>query len=400
MHSLVFATILCNVPLIFTITKVSSQPQPQVLPPIYHRLLFRAIDQYGLHRHYHRQLQAHDTNGFAIPRNVMEISNSNQNPTTNQNPNIGVQNQAGDPYSHATQQNGVQNPIPNPTTIPNQNQNQNQDINGNQNYSPTSVDQNPTKVLQNQVGDPNAGSSSQDGMTTTISEPNTNPVPNPNQDINVSQNNPLNIVDQNQNKNPTVSSQTKGSDSDIQDNENNKNPGKLFGWTPNNEIMASDSKALLADEFLYAHNWVRSKYNLPPYTWDENLESIARKYLMERYDDCKVIHSNYAYGENLFWGRKLHWTPSDVVYFWYTEKDWYDFEKRTCSPPPPPSSSPRHHNRPPKICGHFTQIIWRDSLRVGCGLQRCNDRNAGMLIACEYDPPGNYANENPLEIHT
>ncbi|RYR73579.1 hypothetical protein Ahy_A02g007998 [Arachis hypogaea] len=135
--------------------------------------------------------------------------------------------------------------------------------------------------------------------------------------------------------------------------------------------MASDSKALLADEFLHAHNWVRNKYNLPPYTWDENLESVARKYLMERYDDCRVIHSKYGY-----------------------EKDWYDFNKLTCTPPPP--SKP---NRPPKMCGHFTQIVWRDSLRVGCGLQHCNDRNAGMLIACEYDPPGNYANENPLEQH-
>ncbi|MED6189459.1 hypothetical protein PIB30_096187 [Stylosanthes scabra] len=405
MHSFVFVTILCNVLLIFTITKVSSQPQPQPLPSIYRRLLSHPIGKHGLHRHYHRQLQADDTNGFAIPRNDVEIPNSNQNPITdqyhnlqsvNQNPTKVVQNQQHDPYSHATPQNGGKNPIPNPTTIPNQNQNQN--INENQNYSPKTVDQNPTKVLQNQVSDPNSGSSSQDDMATTISKPNTNPISNPNQDVNESQNNPLNSVDQNQNKNPTISSQTQGSGSDIQDKENNKNPGKLFGWTPNNEIMASDTKALLADEFLHAHNWVRSKYNLPLYTWDEDLESVARKYLMERYDDCKVIHSNYAYGENLFWGKKLHWTPSDIVYFWYTEKDWYDFEKGTCFLPP--SSSSTRQNRLPKICGHFTQIIWRDSLRVGCGLQHCNDRNAGMLIVCEYDPPGNYANENPLEKHT
>ncbi|KAL1367927.1 hypothetical protein AAHE18_02G084000 [Arachis hypogaea] len=296
MHSIIVATILCNALLFFTITKVFSQPQTQPsLPSPEDRRLSRAIAQHGSHQHHQR-----------LPRNAMEIPNSNLKPTINQN----------------------------------------------QNYQ--SVNKNPTKVMQNQASDPTNRASSQNGMVVPIAKPNPNPISNQNQTLGESQNLPL-----------------KENNLDTHDEENNKNPGKLFGWTPKNGIMASDSKALLADEFLHAHNWVRNKYNLPPYTWDENLESVARKYLMERYDDCRVIHSKYGY-----------------------EKDWYDFNKLTCTPPPP--SKP---NRPPKMCGHFTQIVWRDSLRVGCGLQHCNDRNAGMLIACEYDPPGNYANENPLEQH-
>nr|KYP33560.1 hypothetical protein KK1_045579 [Cajanus cajan] len=108
---------------------------------------------------------------------------------------------------------------------------------------------------------------------------------------------------------------------------------------------------------------------------------------MQRYNDCRMVHSNSKYGENMFWGKKLHWNPSDATYFWYLEKQWYDFKTLTCAPPP-------------KACGHFTQVVWRDSQRVGCALQHCNNRAMGMLIACEYDPAGNYANENPLQQHT
>ncbi|KAE9619468.1 hypothetical protein Lal_00032275 [Lupinus albus] len=168
-----------------------------------------------------------------------------------------------------------------------------------------------------------------------------------------------------------------------QGNENNANPGKLFGYVPRNDT--SDYKTLSRDEFLHAHNWVRSKYNLPTLTWDTKLENFASSYLMVRYEDCKMIHSSSDYGENLFWGKKLHWKPSDAVYYWYYEYNWYDLNTLKCSPE--------------KICGHFTQMVWKDSTRVGCALQHCNDRNLGMLIACEYDPPGNYPNENPLVEH-
>jgi hypothetical protein len=108
---------------------------------------------------------------------------------------------------------------------------------------------------------------------------------------------------------------------------------------------------------------------------------------MERYDDCQCTHSSANYGENLFWGKRLHWTPCDAVYYWYMEKNSYDFNTLKCEPPP-------------KMCEHFTQIVWRDTTHVGCALQHCKNAGGtagvGMLIICEYNPPGNYANENPL----
>ena len=274
--------------------------------------------------------------------------------------------QARNPNGRTTPQNRISTPIPN--------QNQNPNPNENQNPPQSRLDQN-----QNQNQNPPLLSSNQNQNQNQNQNP---PIPTTNQNQN-----------QNQNQNSTTPPQIKGGGNGNQGQENRKNPGKLFGWAPNNGTTSSDNRALLADEFLHAHNWVRSKYNLPPYTWDEKLEIFARKYLMKRYNDCKMVHSKASYGENLFWGKKLHWTPSDAVYFWYMEKDSFDFKTLKCSPPPT-------RNNAPKTCGHFTQVVWRDSLRLGCALQHCNNRSAGMLIACEYDPPGNYDNENPLEQHS
>ncbi len=36
--------------------------------------------------------------------------------------------------------------------------------------------------------------------------------------------------------------------------------------------------------------------------------------------------------------------------------------------------------------GHFTQMVWRSTQRIGCGVQpRCS---GGNFLVCHYDPPG------------
>ena len=36
--------------------------------------------------------------------------------------------------------------------------------------------------------------------------------------------------------------------------------------------------------------------------------------------------------------------------------------------------------------GHFTQVVWRGTRRVGCGKSQCNGLDVWI---CQYDPPGN-----------
>ena len=37
--------------------------------------------------------------------------------------------------------------------------------------------------------------------------------------------------------------------------------------------------------------------------------------------------------------------------------------------------------------GHFTQVVWRGTKRVGCGRSQCKGMD---IYVCEYDPPGNW----------
>lgn len=160
----------------------------------------------------------------------------------------------------------------------------------------------------------------------------------------------------------------------------------MFGFDrePNAAAPGKQDLYLLAQEFVAAHNWVRRRFNEPLFKWDDKLASFARQYAMRRQEDCKMVHSDGPYGENMFWGKKQHWTASDAVYYWFVENKWYDFKSLDCSAPEE------------KGCGHFTQLVWRDSVRVGCALQQCHKNESGMLVICEYDPPGNFEHENPL----
>jgi hypothetical protein len=44
------------------------------------------------------------------------------------------------------------------------------------------------------------------------------------------------------------------------------------------------------------------------------------------------------------------------------------------------------------VCGHYTQIVWRNTKSVGCAVAR----GKGVEVwVCNYDPPGNYAGQRP-----
>ncbi|KAE8692991.1 Pathoproteinsis-related protein 1C [Hibiscus syriacus] len=46
-----------------------------------------------------------------------------------------------------------------------------------------------------------------------------------------------------------------------------------------------------------------------------------------------------------------------------------------------------------KVRGHYTQVVWRNSVRLGCAKVRCN--NGGTFIGCNYAPPGNIRGQRP-----
>ena len=134
-------------------------------------------------------------------------------------------------------------------------------------------------------------------------------------------------------------------------------------------------------DYLNAHNAARSQVGVPPLTWDNNVAAFAQNYANQRKGDCQLIHSGRdggRYGENLAWSSG-DMSGSDAVKMWVDEKADYNYNSNTCAAG--------------KQCGHYTQVVWRNSLRVGCAKVRCN--NGGTFIGCNYAPPGNYVGQKP-----
>ncbi|XVF55372.1 hypothetical protein PTKIN_Ptkin06aG0031800 [Pterospermum kingtungense] len=168
---------------------------------------------------------------------------------------------------------------------------------------------------------------------------------------------PLNFVDGNAKPAPSKSSST-----------SSKTPRK----TKNLNFAA---------DFVSAHNMVRLAQGHEPLKWNYTLAYYAKQWAKKRVNDCKLIHSYGPYGENLFWGGKPDWTPHAVVKSWVEEKAFYDPNSNKC--------------KDGEMCGHYTQVIWKNTASVGCARVRCNN-NKGLYVICNYDPPGNYINEHPF----
>ncbi|GMH16636.1 hypothetical protein Nepgr_018477 [Nepenthes gracilis] len=135
----------------------------------------------------------------------------------------------------------------------------------------------------------------------------------------------------------------------------------------------------LAYQFLAPHNAARAAVGLPPLVWDGQVAGYAQWSANQRRYDCALVHSNGPYGENIFWGSGSEWTPRQAVESWVAEGKSYDYYSNSCRS---------------QDCGHYTQIVWRSSKRLGCARVVCYG-GAGVFITCNYDPPGNYVGQRP-----
>ncbi|XP_010536929.1 PREDICTED: pathogenesis-related protein PR-1 [Tarenaya hassleriana] len=136
----------------------------------------------------------------------------------------------------------------------------------------------------------------------------------------------------------------------------------------------------LARQFLDPQNAVRSRLGLQPLVWDGRLAGYATWWANQRRYDCSLTHSTGPYGENLFWGSGSDWTPGQAVRTWTVEGQFYRYGANSCGGG--------------QMCGHYTQIVWRDTKRLGCARVVC-EGGRGVFITCNYDPPGNYIGEKP-----
>ncbi|XP_065850608.1 pathogenesis-related protein PR-1-like [Euphorbia lathyris] len=135
-----------------------------------------------------------------------------------------------------------------------------------------------------------------------------------------------------------------------------------------------------ASQFLSPQNAARARLRMRPLQWDSTLAMYAHSYANQRRNDCQLRHSNGPFGENIFWGSGTGWNPGQAVTSWTSERRWYNYWTNSC-----------FWNQQ---CGHYTQIVWRNTQRVGCAKVTCN-AGRGVFMICNYYPPGNYIGERP-----
>jgi pathogenesis-related protein 1 len=130
------------------------------------------------------------------------------------------------------------------------------------------------------------------------------------------------------------------------------------------------------------HNHWREQVGQPPMEWSEELAAEAQEWANELAKrGCQMEHRPSAgkwgtrHGENIFWAYNMRVDPHVVVDSWADERKFYQSSTGKCKG---------------GVCGHYTQIVWKSTQRVGCGMARCGDE---QVWVCNYDPPGNFIGE-------
>lgn len=133
------------------------------------------------------------------------------------------------------------------------------------------------------------------------------------------------------------------------------------------------------------HNQARAGVGagIPPLVWNEDLEATATAWAAMCVDNTApagLIDHNpnrsdghpYYVGENIY-GSSGQPNAQAVVTAWVSEESNYDYPSNSCS----------------GVCGHYTQVVWRETQEIGCAMHLCPGLTYGYGVVCNYGPGGN-----------
>jgi len=161
-------------------------------------------------------------------------------------------------------------------------------------------------------------------------------------------------------------------------------------------IFASGASAesINKAEMVNAHNKWRSQVGVSNLVWSDRVARVAQSWANQlKNEGCAMRHSSrrqrQGYGENLYWASAVRWSngrrdvqnvsSTKVVDSWGSEIADYHYSSNSCN-----SGA---------VCGHYTQVVWNRTTKVGCGMAICNDK--AQIWVCNYDPAGNYVGVKP-----
>ena len=145
----------------------------------------------------------------------------------------------------------------------------------------------------------------------------------------------------------------------------------------------------LDERLLAAHNRERAALGIGALEWDENLAASAEEWgdHLARLGDLEHYPDDFEdpdpQGENLWLGTRDHFAPEQMVGMWIEEKKHF-------KPGIFPANS-RTGNL--EDVGHYTQLMWRETGRVGCAVTANQEDE---VLVCRYSQAGNVMGEKPF----
>ena len=152
------------------------------------------------------------------------------------------------------------------------------------------------------------------------------------------------------------------------------------------QAITSQCAQAFTSRILYSHNRYRALHGSPDLVNDQRIINIAQNYAQHLASTNSFAHSRASgLGENLamFSSNMNLGTCEDLAdrftKMWYEEINLYNFNN--------PGFSSR--------TGHFTQVVWKSTTSLGCGLGIVGGRAIGV---CNYSPPGNVIGAFPRNV--
>lgn len=152
---------------------------------------------------------------------------------------------------------------------------------------------------------------------------------------------------------------------------------------------SQDGLSAYAAPIMKQHNLHRANHSAPAAEWDDNLASIAATIA----SSCVYAHDTSAggggYGQNIGAGSKDTEVDQMITNAMYNDEIGYY---------PGYGGEPDMGNF--ENWGHFSQIVWKSTTKIGCATQYCPGGLANVgggvspyFTVCNYSPPGNFGGQ-------
>ena len=144
-------------------------------------------------------------------------------------------------------------------------------------------------------------------------------------------------------------------------------PSNVAVPCPNSLMTSAEATTMLE-----GHNLYRRQLKLRDRVWDCRLAGNAQQWANKRV----TAHDEFSpYGESIFVATSPTIPVASALASWVNEKQFWNNQTGSCAAG--------------KTCTHYTQMLWRSTTKIGCGLIRNGPLTWKTFLVCNYDPAGN-----------